>query len=144
MVTLADLGMIRDVTLDGPTVRVALTPTYSGCPALYEMRADILRRLAEAGFSDAEVRLVLSPRWTSDWITADGRRKLRQAGISPPAAPANHPGPVPLSFGSGAPVDCPHCGSGDTERTAMFAATACRSLHRCRVCAEPFEHVKAI
>src|SRR3954452_19408836 len=96
MLTLGDLGMIREVTVDGSTVRVALTPTYTGCPALHEMRADIVRRLGEEGFRHVEVRLVLSPRWTSDWITGDGLRKLHEAGIAPPGrAPARH-GPVPL------------------------------------------------
>lgn len=144
MVSLAELGMIRDVTIDGATVRVALTPTYSGCPALHEMRADIVRRLGQEGFLDVEVRLVLSPRWTTDWITPEGRRKLHEAGIAPPGRAPERAGPVPLMLGSSAPVACPHCGSSDTVRTAMFAATACRSLHRCRTCAEPFEHVKAI
>lgn len=144
MVTLADLGMIRDVAVDGAVVRVALTPTYSGCPALHEMRADIEGRLLEAGFGEVEVRLVLSPPWTTDWITDEGLRKLHQAGIAPPGRMQDRSGPIPLTLGPATPVACPQCGSADTVRTAMFAATACRSLHRCLACAEPFEHVKEI
>lgn len=145
MVTLADLGIIRDVTVsDAMRVRVELTPTYSGCPALHEMRADITRRLGDAGFGDVEVHLVLSPPWTTDWITPDGRRKLHEAGISPPGPARPATAPVPLSLDVRAGVPCPRCGSSDTVRTAMFAATACRSLHRCRSCREPFEHVKEL
>lgn len=143
MLTLAELGMIRDVEIDGATVRVDLTPTYSGCPALHEMRADIVDRLRAAGFADVEVRLVLAPAWSTDWITESGHRKLLAAGIAPPTPAPQRAGPVRLAL-TPTPIACPRCGSRDTVRTAMFGATACRSLHRCRSCAEPFEHVKAI
>jgi ring-1,2-phenylacetyl-CoA epoxidase subunit PaaD len=148
MVTVADLGILRDVTMDGPRVTAWLTPTYSGCPALREIRADVAGRLAAAGFADVEVRTVLSPPWSSDWITAEGRRKLLAAGIAPPSgsAPRRAAGPVPLTLTAapGRAISCPQCGSGDTERTAAFSATACKDLYRCRSCAEPFEHVKEI
>jgi ring-1,2-phenylacetyl-CoA epoxidase subunit PaaD len=146
MLTLADLGILRDVTVTGARVVVSLTPTYSGCPAIPEIRADLASRLAAAGFADVEVRTVLNPPWTSDFISPEGRRKLAQAGIAPPRS---HPGapadPVPLTlFAPGPPVDCPACGSRDTVRTAAFSGTACKDLYRCRACAEPFEHVKEI
>jgi ring-1,2-phenylacetyl-CoA epoxidase subunit PaaD len=148
MLTLADLGILREVSVAGPRVVVSLTPTYSGCPAMSEMRADVAARLAAAGLADVEIRTVLSPPWSTDWITAEGRRKLAAAGIAPPAtAPGPRPaGPVPLTLTAtpAHPVRCPACGSDDTERTAAFSATACKDLHRCRSCAEPFEHVKEI
>ena len=140
MVTVADLGILRDVRQDGDTVTVTITPTYSGCPALREIGADLRRRLARAGYQRVDVRVELAPAWTTDWITAEGRRKLAAAGIAPP-------GIVPAS-GRGAPVlvplavRCPNCGSADTSLLARFSATACKALYRCRPCLEPFEHVK--
>jgi ring-1,2-phenylacetyl-CoA epoxidase subunit PaaD len=147
MVTVADLGILRDVAVAGSRVVVSLTPTYSGCPAMAEIRADISGRLAAAGFGDVEVRTVLSPPWSTDWITADGRRKLAAAGIAPPEpAPRRAAGGrVPLTLTApGRRVTCPACGRADTERTAAFSGTACKDLYRCRACAEPFEHVKEI
>ncbi|HUB41317.1 MAG TPA: 1,2-phenylacetyl-CoA epoxidase subunit PaaD [Streptosporangiaceae bacterium] len=146
MLTLADLGILRDVTLTDTQVVVSLTPTYSGCPALAEIRADLARQLAAAGFADVEVRTVLSPPWTSDFISPEGRRKLADAGIAPPRSlPERAAGPVPLTLVARGPVvNCPVCGSGDTVRTAAFSGTACKDLYRCRACAEPFEHVKEI
>jgi len=125
---------------------VSLTPTYSGCPAMREIQQDVSGRLGAAGFSPVEVRMVLSPAWSTDWITAEGRRKLAAAGIAPPAAAAGPTaGPVPLTLGPGrAAIACPNCGSADTRRTAAFSGTACKDLHRCLACAEPFEHVKEI
>ena len=146
MLTLADLGILRDVAVDGDRVIVSLTPTYSGCPAMHEMRRDVAGRLAAAGFTSVDVRTVLSPPWSTDLISAAGRRKLAEAGIAPPRSrPVAHPGPVPLTlFASGPPVACPACGSADTQRTAAFSGTACKDLHRCRACGEPFEHMKEI
>lgn len=146
MLTLADLGILRDVSLDDGVVTVALTPTYSGCPALSEMRRDVTDRLAAAGFAGAQVRTVLSPPWSSNFISPDGRRKLAEAGIAPPRSrPENPAGPVPLTLLDSRPaVRCPVCGSADTRRTAAFSGTACKDLHKCLACAEPFEHIKEI
>jgi ring-1,2-phenylacetyl-CoA epoxidase subunit PaaD len=158
MLTLGDLGILRDVSVTGQRVTVSLTPTYSGCPAVAEMRRDIAARLAAAGFADVEVRTVLSPPWSTDLISADGRRKLDAAGIAPPrsrgagpgaqhaeSARARTDGPVPLTlFASGPPVGCPQCGSADTTLAAAFSGTACKDLRRCRACGEPFEHVKEV
>jgi ring-1,2-phenylacetyl-CoA epoxidase subunit PaaD len=146
MLTLADLGILRGVTVTGTHVVVSLTPTYSGCPALAEIRAELASQLAAAGFADVEVRTVLSPPWTSDFISPEGRRKLADAGIAPPRSlPGKTAGPVPLTlFARGPVVHCPACGSADTVRTAAFSGTACKDLYRCRACAEPFEHVKEI
>ncbi|MEW1859090.1 phenylacetate-CoA oxygenase subunit PaaJ [Streptomyces sp. NBC_00669] len=147
MLTLADLGVLREVrtTPDG-TVVASLTPTYSGCPALAEMRADVAARLHAAGFAHVEIRTVLDPPWSTDRISPEGRRKLREHGIAPPGpAPRRAAGPVPLVLGATRQaVPCPRCGSTDTEQTSRFSATACRSLWRCRGCLEPFEHVKEL
>jgi ring-1,2-phenylacetyl-CoA epoxidase subunit PaaD len=144
--TLADLGILRDVRIVKGTVIVEITPTYTGCPAMGVMRADLVHALHSAGFADVEVRTVLSPAWTTDWITADGRRKLAAAGIAPPGnAPARSAGPVPLTLEPPRrTVACPLCGSADTEEISEFSATACKALRRCRACREPFEHVKEI
>jgi ring-1,2-phenylacetyl-CoA epoxidase subunit PaaD len=146
MLTLADLGILRDVCVDDGHVTVSLTPTYSGCPALAEMRRDVASRLAAAGFADAQVHIVLSPPWSTDLISPDGRMKLAAAGIAPPRSRAARvDGPVPLTlFTPGPPVACPRCGSSETVQTAAFSGTACKDLHRCRACGEPFEHVKEI
>ena len=143
MVTIADLGILRDVRADGTRVVVEVTPTYSGCPAMAAIRADLARRLAAAGFADVDVHTVLRPAWTSDWITADGRRKLAEHGVAPPGAAPRHPVPLTLSPRPRS-VRCPRCGSTDTSETSAFGATACKSLRRCNACAEPFEQVKAI
>jgi ring-1,2-phenylacetyl-CoA epoxidase subunit PaaD len=146
MLTLADLGVLRDVRTDGDgTVVVEITPTYTGCPAMGVMRADLVHALHRAGFPDVDVRTVLAPAWTTDWITEAGRRKLAEAGIAPPGtAPVRSPGPVPLSLGAVRTATCPLCGSADTEELSEFGATACKALRRCRSCREPFEHVKEI
>ena len=147
MLTLADLGVLRAVRTeaDGAVV-VEITPTYSGCPAMGAMRADLVRALRAAGFGDVDVRTVLSPPWSTDWISAEGRRKLAAHGIAPPGrAPARSPGPVPLRLGPARrTAACPQCGSPDTVEQSEFGATACKALRRCRSCGEPFEHVKEI
>ncbi|MCC2269799.1 1,2-phenylacetyl-CoA epoxidase subunit PaaD [Streptomyces olivaceus] len=144
MLTLADLGVLRDVeTRADGTVVASLTPTYSGCPAMAEMRADVAARLRAAGYARVEIRTVLDPPWTSDWITESGRRKLAEHGIAPPGRAPR--GPVPLLLSPTRPaVPCPRCGSRETEETSRFAATSCKALWRCRTCREPFEYVKEI
>lgn len=156
MLTLADLGVLRGIEIDGDgTVTAILTPTYSGCPAMAEMHAEVVRRLRDAGFEQARTRTQLDPPWSSDWITPQGRRKLAEHGIAPPqelsaamAGPrrgSGSAGPVPLVLSPRRPsVPCPRCDSLDTEEVSRFGATPCRALHRCRACLEPFEHVKEI
>jgi len=146
MVTLGELGIVREVREEDGGVVVTITPTYSGCPAMEAIRDDILTALRTAGFARAGVRTVLTPAWTTDWISDAGRAKLAAAGISPPGpAPRRAGGPVPLVLaGRAEPVACPRCGSPDTERISAFGATACRELRRCPACREPFEHVKEI
>jgi ring-1,2-phenylacetyl-CoA epoxidase subunit PaaD len=146
-VTLEDLGVLGDVrTEDDGTVVVEITPTYTGCPAMGVMRADLVHALHRAGFDSVEVRTVLAPAWSTDRITEEGRRKLAAGGIAPPGrAPVRSPGPVPLDLGpTRRTASCPLCGSADTEELSEFGATACKALRRCRSCREPFEHVKEI
>jgi ring-1,2-phenylacetyl-CoA epoxidase subunit PaaD len=146
MVTVADLGILRDVAAEGGRLVVTITPTYSGCPALREIAHDLRRRLAASGFAEVDVRTALAPAWSSDWITAEGRRKLSEAGIAPPHPAARRTGPVPVVLGPArrAPVTCPQCGSDSTAQTAAFSGTACKALFRCGNCGEPFEYVKEI
>ncbi len=141
--TLVDLGILRSVTEDDDgTVVVTVTPTYSGCPAVEYIEADIARTLEANDCDRYRVERSLSPAWTTDWITDDGRRKLTEIGIAPPG-PAGT-GPVPVNFGRRPAVPCPRCGSADTEEVSRFGSTACKALHRCRSCAEPFDAFKAI
>lgn len=145
MLTLADLGILRDVSeLPGGRVVVTITPTYTGCPALEVMHSDLRAALAGAGYLDVEVRTTLSPAWTTDWITESGRHTLAEHGIAPPAATGRRPaGPVPLTLEPpAARVRCPRCGSANTTELSRFAATACKALRRCADCREPFEHFK--
>ena len=148
MMTLADLGILRRVAAEDGHVVVTITPTYSGCPALAEIARDLRYRLAQAGFAEVIVRTELAPAWSSDQITAEGREKLRAAGIAPPGegprGGRSPGGPVPLTLtvARREAVACPRCGSLDTERTAAFGPTACTALFRCGTCCEPFEHVK--
>jgi ring-1,2-phenylacetyl-CoA epoxidase subunit PaaD len=147
VLTLADLGVLRGVrTQADATVIVEITPTYSGCPAMGTMRADLIRALHAAGFSRVDVRTVLSPAWSTDWISEEGRRKLATNGIAPPEkAPVRPAGPVPLQLGpTRRTAACPQCGSPDTVEQSEFSATACKALRRCLSCGEPFEHVKEI
>ncbi|MET8080974.1 1,2-phenylacetyl-CoA epoxidase subunit PaaD [Streptomyces sp. NPDC005303] len=151
MLTISDLGVLRgvEVAQDG-TVVARLTPTYSGCPAMAEMRAEVAARLRAAGFPEVEVVTALDPPWTTDWISAEGGRKLTAHGIAPPGArqapdrgtePVRLPMPLFRPPASSA-VPCPRCASPDTEEISHFGSTACTALRRCHVCLEPFEHIK--
>ena len=141
VLTIEDLGVLRDVRVDDGTVVVTVTPTYSGCPAMDEIRTDVLAALRRHGVEDARVETVLSPAWTTDWMSEDGRRKLQEFGIAPPGPRAA--GPVLVPLGRRPVVACPQCGSGDTEELTRFASTSCKSMWRCRACREPFDHFKA-
>lgn len=146
MVTLADLGILRSVDVDGDAATVTITPTYSGCPAMREISHDLRHRLQQAGFADVTVKTSLAPAWSSDWITADGRAKLAAAGIAPPNPAGSRPaGRIPLSLTvRPRTVHCPRCDSTATRETSAFSATACKALYRCTSCDEPFEYVKEI
>jgi len=136
---IADLGVLRDVRIDGGRVEVLITPTYSGCPAMAMIALEIEVALAKAGFERAKVTTVLSPAWTTDWMSEAGKEKLRQFGIAPPAGRTGRR----ALFGE-EQVSCPHCGAADTVRISEFGSTACKALYRCRACAEPFDYFKCI
>lgn len=139
VLTIEDLGVLRAVEVDGARVRVDITPTYSGCPAMDTIRDDVVLALTAAGFDTVEVRLVLSPAWTTDWMSEEGRRKLRAYGIAPPSGRAAVPsGPIRLALS----VRCPRCGSLDTREVSRFGSTSCKALFECRACLEPFDHFK--
>ena len=141
VLSIADLGVLRDVRVDGDRVVVDITPTYSGCPAMDAIRDDIVLALSAAGFAEVEVRLVLSPAWSTDWMSEEGRRKLTEYGIAPPTGRAAlNPGPIRLAIS----VRCPQCGSLDTRESSRFGSTACKALYECRACLEPFDHFKVI
>ncbi len=126
--SIADLGVLRCVSVGPDGVEVTITPTYSGCPAMRIIALDIATALEAAGIPNARVRIVLSPAWTTDWLTDAGRRKLAASGIAPPSRAG--------------PVSCPRCGAADTEELSAFGSTACKSLWRCRACREPFDLFK--
>ncbi|MDP9398841.1 MAG: phenylacetate-CoA oxygenase subunit PaaJ [Actinomycetota bacterium] len=140
VLTLDDLGIVRDLRVapDGG-VEVDLTPTYTGCPATTVIAGDVEAALRSAGVARASVRTVLVPAWTTDWMSEEGRRKLRRYGIAPPG-PAGSGGTVALTLS----VRCPQCGSGDTREASRFGSTPCKSLWVCRACSEPFDSFKAI
>jgi ring-1,2-phenylacetyl-CoA epoxidase subunit PaaD len=138
VLTIADLGIVRDVKLDGERVVVAITPTYSGCPALDPIRDEVERAVRAQGYADVEVRTVLAPAWSTDWMSDEGRRKLRAYGIAPPA---NRDPSCPLVD---AQVRCPRCGSSHTAQISRFGATPCQAHFVCRDCDEPFNHFKTL
>ncbi|GAB3791417.1 1,2-phenylacetyl-CoA epoxidase subunit PaaD [Nocardioides ungokensis] len=146
MLTLEDLGVLREVDVAGEgEVVVAITPTYSGCPAMATMRDDLVHRLTDAGFDEVRVKVELSPAWSSDWITERGRQALAEAGLSAPGPAPRHDGPIALDLlPTRRSLTCPRCGSAAVELTSEFGATACKALYRCTDCLEPFEHVKEI
>ncbi len=131
VLTLIDLGIIRDVEWDGDTCVVSVTPTYSGCPATSMINMDIISHLHDHGVTKVETRMKLSPAWTTDWMTEDGRRKLEEYGIAPPQP-------------AGGPQRCPRCGGTHLEKLSQFGSTPCKAQWRCRDCLEPFEYFKCI
>lgn len=137
VLTIEDLGLLRDVTVEAGRVTVTITPTYSGCPAVDTIRDDLLLALTDAGFDDVAVRLTLAPAWTTDWMSESGKEKLRAYGIAPPTGRAAV-GPIRVALA----VKCPRCGSLDTRELARFGSTSCKALYECRACLEPFDHFK--
>jgi ring-1,2-phenylacetyl-CoA epoxidase subunit PaaD len=137
VLTIEDLGVLRDVVVaeDG-AVEVTITPTYSGCPAMDAIRQDVTTALHDKGFDRVSVRLVLSPAWTTDWMSQAGKQKLLDYGIAPPQHQTS--GPVPLRLS----LRCPQCGSGSTHELSRFGSTACKALWVCDDCREPFDHFK--
>jgi ring-1,2-phenylacetyl-CoA epoxidase subunit PaaD len=137
VLTIADLGVLRDVSTEGGRVVVTITPTYSGCPAMDVIALEIALALARAGIPDHEIRTVLHPAWTTAWMTEEGRAKLLAYGVAPPSAGSSRG----ALFGQEV-VACPRCGSDMTERLAQFGSTSCKALWRCTSCREPFDYFK--
>ena len=139
MVTIADLGILRDVTEDDQgRVHVQITPTYSGCPAMETIRDDLIEALTCAGYLHVDVEFVLSPAWTTDWMTDAAKDKLTAYGVAPPG-PRHYGEQVALPLS----VRCPQCGSLDTRESSRFGSTACKSLWVCRSCGGAFDHFEA-
>lgn len=137
VLTIEDLGVLRGVEVDGQHVTVTITPTYSGCPAVSAIRDDVVLALTRAGFAEVDVRLTLTPAWTTDWMSEDGKRKLLAYGTAPPTG-RRAVGPIPVQLA----VRCPQCGSLDTREVSRFGSTSCKALYACRSCLEPFDHFK--
>lgn len=148
VISLTDLGIIRDVAWEGDTLVVAVTPTYSGCPATTVINLDIESALKARGIDKLRLERRLSPAWTSDWISAEGRDKLRAYGIAPPidgtAADGRLMARANRLAGSNLAVACPRCGSTRTEKVSQFGSTPCKASYRCHDCLEPFDYFKCI
>lgn len=140
VLTILDLGIVRDVvvTEEPPRVKVTITPTYSGCPAMDVIALGIRMALTNRGIADLQIEPQLSPAWTTDWMTEDGKRKLKEYGIAPP----NRKAFQALGLFEVEEVACPRCGSEETELVSRFGPTSCKALYRCLDCKEPFEHFK--
>lgn len=139
VVSVVEMGIVRDVTLSADAVQITITPTFAGCPALHVMRSEIKDRLACLGASSVHVETALHPPWSSDWITESGRHKLKDFGLAPPP---RHGGNVPVTFYE--PVACPYCDSQDTTIKNTFGPTLCRAIYYCNDCRQPFEQFKAL
>lgn len=137
-VNVEELGILRGLRLEDGVAVAQVTPTYSGCPATLAIELAIEAALRDAGF-DARIERVLSPAWTTDWITEAGREKLRAYGIAPPEGSASK-----MALFGETSVTCPHCSSTDTEKLSEFGSTACKAQYRCRSCLEPFDYFKCI
>ena len=139
VLTIEDLGVLREARADGGSAHVVLTPTYSGCPAIDQMRDDVAAKLREAGYERVQVGYTLSPAWTTDWMSEAGKRKLEDYGIAPPTARSSElRGPIPLGLG----VKCPRCHSLHTREISRFGSTSCKALYQCQKCLEPFDYFK--
>jgi ring-1,2-phenylacetyl-CoA epoxidase subunit PaaD len=138
-VSITDLGIVRDVSVDGDTVIVALTPTYAGCPATEVIAADVERALHDRGIERVRIERRLAPAWSTDWITPRGRERLAAEGIAPPvgSAPGLADGPIVTPI-----VRCPRCASSATSEISRFGSTPCKALYRCDACREPFDYIK--
>lgn len=141
VITISDLGVLREVRIIGDTVEVDITPTYSGCPAMKAISQDIVKVLNEAGIERVNVKEIYQPVWTTDWLSDEAREKLRLYGIAPPEKTSSDKNAI---LGKVKHLACPHCGSIDTELVSQFGSTACKALYRCLSCLEPFDHFKCI
>jgi len=141
VLTVVDMGVVREVNLQGDKLTVKITPTYSGCPAMNEIEQNIQKKLKEEGLENVDVQTVISPPWTTDWMTEKGKEKLREYGIAPPEG---NSADKSVLFGKPKQVTCPHCKSDDTHMVSQFGSTACKALYKCNSCQEPFDYFKCI
>ncbi len=141
VLSIVDLGLIRHVKCANDEIEVGLTPTYSGCPATAVIRSSVVAALRAAGFSNPSVVEILVPPWTSDWLSTEGKQKLRHYGIAPPAHQVSSPRALWRDMPT---VHCPRCESQETEELSRFGSTPCKALYRCKSCREPFEYFKCI
>lgn len=139
VLTIEDLGILREVHSSSDGTHVVLTPTYSGCPAIDQMRDDVREKLTESGYQNIDVTFTLSPAWTTDWMSEEGKRKLEQYGIAPPNGKSSmRRGPIPVQIG----VKCPRCHSPQTREVSRFGSTLCKAHYECLACLEPFDFFK--
>ncbi len=140
VLTVRDLGVIREVIIhEDDSVEVIITPTYSGCPAMNTIEINIKAALQEAGYDPVKVTTVLSPAWTTDWLSEEGRRKLKEYGIAPPQEKSFDKNAL---FSEEKNIECPHCGSTNTRMVSQFGSTACKAMYQCNDCLEPFDYFK--
>jgi ring-1,2-phenylacetyl-CoA epoxidase subunit PaaD len=143
VVDIVELGIVRDISIEGDSVRVDVTPTYSGCPALQVIEHDIIETLKAHGFSDVTMNSVFAPAWTTDWLSDETKRKLREYGIAPPSGTAAGAVDELVTIRrSRETVECPYCGSRNTEEKSEFGSTACKAIHFCNNCHQPFDYFK--
>ncbi len=142
VLTIADMGILRDVQVQDGEIEVVITPTYTGCPAMDMIAMNIRLALLEHGYQKVKITSVLSPAWTTDWMTEAGKQKLKEYGIAPPLSRANRLGLTGKAGTGEISVPCPHCGSANTRLLSEFGSTACKSLYQCNECLEPFDYFK--
>jgi ring-1,2-phenylacetyl-CoA epoxidase subunit PaaD len=140
VLTIVDLGIVRSITYQGECCKITITPTYSGCPAMKRIEEDVIQKLDEKGIGNVEVDLVLSPAWTTDWLSDSGRKKLKKYGIAPPENEVDKS----VLFSEPTIVPCPKCDSKDTKLVSQFGSTACKAHYQCNHCLEPFDYFKCL
>jgi len=144
VVDIVELGIVRDISVEGDSVQVDVTPTYSGCPAMQVIEQDIVQALEADGFRKVKVRYVFSPPWTSDWLTERTKMKLREFGIAPPTAVEDLGAEQLVALRrSRTTIECPYCGSSNTDEKSEFGSTACKAIHYCNSCQQPFDYFKS-
>jgi ring-1,2-phenylacetyl-CoA epoxidase subunit PaaD len=141
VLTVVDMGVVRDVELEEENLTISITPTYSGCPAMNEIEENIKKTLHGKGLENVKVKTLISPPWTTDWMTDEGKERLREFGIAPPEGGSKDKSTL---FAEPKKVTCPHCRSTETEMISQFGSTACKSMYKCEDCLEPFDYFKCI
>jgi len=141
VISIMELGVIRDIIFTDKTIEVKLTPTYSGCPAMKQMEDDVRAKLVELGFKEIKLNIVYNPPWTTDWLSEEAKLKLQKYGIAPPEESTTDKS---FLMGNKKNITCPHCKSTDTQMVSQFGSTACKALYKCNECLEAFDYFKCI